>query len=146
MELQNLLLSRSVPFAALWKFAEDLIAACQHRSVWLFEGGLGAGKTTCIQRVAQLMGVQDSVSSPTFSLVHEYSLPNGNLLYHIDLYRLGTARELQEIGIFELINSQDYCFIEWAAIAIPLLEVPFVTIKISSLPNGERLFEVYDSE
>ena len=69
--------------------------------VWLFEGEMGAGKTTLIRSLCDQLGVADNVSSPTFSLVNEYLSDTGSTLYHFDFYRLEEEEEALEIGVEE---------------------------------------------
>jgi tRNA threonylcarbamoyladenosine biosynthesis protein TsaE len=74
-------------------------------------GELGAGKTTFIQGLAEGLGVQDPVTSPSFTLIHEHSGPAR--LYHIDLYRLAAA-DLEDIGIEEVLEADAVVAVEWA--------------------------------
>jgi tRNA threonylcarbamoyladenosine biosynthesis protein TsaE len=80
----------------------------------LLRGDLGAGKTTLVKCIAE--GFQaasaDDVTSPTFTLVHEYRGPNANL-YHIDLYRVDTPRQLETLGLDDLIAENSILLIEW---------------------------------
>lgn len=78
----------------------------------VLEGTLGAGKTTFAQGIAQGLGVVEDVTSPTFALVHEYQ---GNLpLFHMDLYRLASEEEFEQIGGWEYFRRGGVCLIEWA--------------------------------
>ncbi len=89
-------------------------------TVIAFRGGLGAGKTTLAKGIAQGLGIQDEVTSPTYTLVFEYS---GRLpLRHVDAYRLASAAEFEEIGASELMAPDGLCLIEWSenvAAALP---------------------------
>jgi tRNA threonylcarbamoyladenosine biosynthesis protein TsaE len=80
----------------------------------LLRGELGAGKTTLVKGIAEAFGAasQDEVTSPTFTLIHEYRSPTVNL-YHIDLYRVDTQRELETLGIDDLFDSNSVLLIEW---------------------------------
>ncbi|MCL4106481.1 UNVERIFIED_CONTAM: hypothetical protein GTU68_030439 [Idotea baltica] len=80
------------------------------------------------------LGCADHVSSPTFSIVNEYSGP----IYHFDLYRIKDADELEDIGFMQYLDSENYCFIEWPEIAEPYLDMPYVEINISILENNTR--------
>jgi tRNA threonylcarbamoyladenosine biosynthesis protein TsaE len=81
------------------------------RAVVLLIGNLGAGKTTLTKGIAEGLGAAtpDEVSSPTFTLIHEY----GPRLYHIDLYRLDEPREVATLGLDELFDRQAVVLIEW---------------------------------
>jgi tRNA threonylcarbamoyladenosine biosynthesis protein TsaE len=80
----------------------------------LLRGELGAGKTTLVKGIAEAFGAasQAEVTSPTFTLVHEYRSPKVNV-YHIDLYRVDTPRELETLGLDDLVDSQSVLLIEW---------------------------------
>ena len=81
-------------------------------SVICLIGDLGAGKTTMTQSLAKAIGVDDYITSPTFTIVNEYE---GNMpLYHFDVYRIGSSEEMYDIGYDEYINSDGVCIIEWA--------------------------------
>ena len=103
-----------------------MVAFLAPGSVVILEGTLGSGKTTLAQGLALGLGVVEDVTSPTFALIHEYQ---GNLpLFHMDLYRLGSADEFDLIGGWEYFNRSGVILIEWAdrlgkELTIPRLEV-----------------------
>ena len=80
----------------------------------LLRGDLGAGKTTLVKGIAAAFeaAAEEDVTSPTFTLVHEYRGPRANL-YHIDLYRIDTPRELQTLGLDDLRSDKSILLIEW---------------------------------
>ena len=80
------------------------------------EGELGAGKTTFVQGFAKGLKIQDKIISPTFVLIRQHQIPKTErTLYHIDLYRLENTKNIEELGIKELLKtSQDIVLIEWA--------------------------------
>jgi tRNA threonylcarbamoyladenosine biosynthesis protein TsaE len=80
----------------------------------LLRGGLGAGKTTLVKGIAEAFHAAsaEDVTSPTFTLVHEYRGPNVNL-YHIDLYRIDTPRQLETLGLDDLIAANSILLMEW---------------------------------
>ena len=80
----------------------------------LLRGDLGAGKTTLVKGIAQAFNAasEDDVTSPTFTLIHEYRGPQA-VLYHIDLYRVDTQRELETLGLDDLIGERSILLIEW---------------------------------
>ncbi|MDH3253126.1 MAG: tRNA (adenosine(37)-N6)-threonylcarbamoyltransferase complex ATPase subunit type 1 TsaE [Ignavibacteria bacterium] len=80
-------------------------------------GTLGSGKTSFITGACAGVGVAAHPSSPTFTLIHEYPAPFG-IVAHIDLYRIGSPAELDQLGIEEYFNGQTICFIEWAEMII----------------------------
>ncbi len=99
--------------------AQELIqfAERQKKKVLFFYGNLGAGKTTLIRHLCAALGVEDTVSSPTFSLVNEYRFTDESgeeqLIFHMDLYRLKNLAEALNIGIEEYLSSGAWCLIEW---------------------------------
>jgi tRNA threonylcarbamoyladenosine biosynthesis protein TsaE len=108
------------------------------RKVWLFNGDLGAGKTTFIQALLDYLGSEDEVTSPTFSLINEYLYSNGKI-YHMDLYRIESLDEAINIGIEDYLNSGSFCFIEWPEIALPLFDdEDSVKIQIEILDMTRR--------
>jgi tRNA threonylcarbamoyladenosine biosynthesis protein TsaE len=103
----------------------------------LLRGDLGAGKTTLVKGIAAGFGAaeEDDVTSPTFTLVHEYRGPRANL-YHIDLYRLDTPRELETLGLDDLRSDNSILLIEWGE-KFPRLQRER-DIEISLERNGEN--------
>ncbi len=121
---------------ALLKYAGD----CK---TLLFYGEIGAGKTTLIQRFCKYFEVAENVTSPTFSLINEYSFKSKadqseQFIYHLDLYRLKNINEALDIGIEDYLHSHYYCLIEWPEIIEPLLPEQVVKIKIQLLDNSDR--------
>ena len=94
-------------------FGRELVAGASAGSVWALVGDLGAGKTQFVQGMAAGLGTRVAVTSPTFTLMHEY--PGGRLpLYHLDLYRLLGAGEALALGIDEYLEGDGLTVIEWA--------------------------------
>lgn len=113
------------------------------KTFWIFEGDMGAGKTTMIKSIGRLMGVQDTISSPTYSLVNEYVNDNKDILYHFDFYRLNSEEEALDIGIEEYFDSGNYCFVEWPSKVPSLLPVnQYLTISIEIGDSNQRIIEV----
>lgn len=105
--------------AEIDEIAKKILTLSKYKII-LFEGEMGAGKTTLTKALAKCLGVQDMTSSPTFSLVNEYESADG-LLYHFDLFRLKDLSEAYDIGIDEYLDSGNYCFIEWSEEIMPIL-------------------------
>ena len=84
-----------------------------HRNIFAFEAEMGAGKTTFISAVLKAMGIQEIEGSPTYSLVNCYESDMFGKIYHFDLYRIDNEEEALDIGIEEMLYSDDICFIEW---------------------------------
>nr|WP_299382320.1 tRNA (adenosine(37)-N6)-threonylcarbamoyltransferase complex ATPase subunit type 1 TsaE [uncultured Lacinutrix sp.] len=99
---------------------------------FLFKAEMGAGKTTLIKALVNALGCDDTVSSPTFSLVNEYQTKT-DTIYHFDLYRVEDEDELYDFGIEEYLNSNAYLFIEWPELAKNLIETyNCITISIKN--------------
>lgn len=82
------------------------------KKVLAFHGEMGVGKTTFIQALCRVLGVSTPVSSPTFSIINEYDVPEGSI-YHIDLYRCRDENEAIRAGVEECLYSGYICLVEW---------------------------------
>jgi len=118
--------------------ARNIIEKYPENRIFAISGGMGAGKTTLIKAICHELEVSDIVVSPTFSLVNQYKLPNGNPVYHFDFYRLKSIEEAFDIGYEEYFYSGFYCFIEWPEKVENLLPDDSVRITISE-GEGKRL-------
>ena len=108
------------------------------QTVFAFNGKMGAGKTTFIKAICEVMGVKETVNSPTFSIVNEYEAANGRIIYHFDCYRINTIQEALDLGAEEYLYSGNLCFIEWSENMAPLLPDTLVNVDIEEGENGER--------
>lgn len=111
--------------------ARQIIAEAGEEKIWVFQGQMGAGKTTLVKALAKEMGVKDQVSSPTFGIVNEYGSAAGAKIYHFDFYRLEDPTEALDIGIEEYFYGGDYCWIEWAEKIAQFLPDSFLLIRIN---------------
>lgn len=109
----------------------------------VLRGELGAGKTTLIKGIAEGFHAasEEDVTSPTFTLVHEYRGPKINV-YHIDLYRVDTARELETLGIDDLIADNSVLLIEWGEKFARFQRECDVEIALEQLGENERRIKV----
>lgn len=114
-----------------------LLQKTKNTPILCFYGSMGVGKTTIIKELMKQIGVADTVTSPSFSIVNEYRTDNGSV-YHFDLYRLTHIQELLDIGIEEYFYSGGLCCIEWPEIAEPLLPESYLSIKIEEQADGTR--------
>ncbi|RPJ07725.1 MAG: tRNA (adenosine(37)-N6)-threonylcarbamoyltransferase complex ATPase subunit type 1 TsaE [Spirochaetaceae bacterium] len=103
-------------------------------------GRLGAGKTTLVKGIALALGIDEPVTSPTYTIISEYSglLP----LYHVDLYRVKDPDELYDIGLAEYLAGTGVTVIEWPEMAMAILPENNVAVMISVEANGSRKFEL----
>ena len=123
-------------------------------SVIAFYGAMGAGKTTFIKALCEELGVTDTVTSPTFALVNEYSIPTsqkeaspvgGRLegaIFHFDFYRIKRLEEVYDMGYEDYFYAPDaLCFIEWPELIEELLSDDALRVEISEQPDGNRCIQ-----
>lgn len=139
----------SEPMCFLTRSAAETIALGRHLAGWLptgrtvlLIGNLGAGKTTMVKGIAEGLGVasEDEVSSPTFSLVHEYGDPVR--LYHLDLYRLETAAEVLGIGMEDMLDRGVVVLIEWGERFPEIWPEDAVRVEIERISEEVRQIRV----
>ena len=121
---------------------ERLAAELPRRGVVLLIGNLGAGKTTLAKGIVRGRGVaeRDDVSSPTFTLIHEYGPDAG--VFHIDLYRLDEARQVATLGLEEIFDREALVLIEWGERFPELMPAERTEIDIRTTGIDEREIEV----
>jgi tRNA threonylcarbamoyladenosine biosynthesis protein TsaE len=109
----------------------------------LLRGDLGAGKTTLVKGIAAAFNAasEEDVTSPTFTLVHEYRGPHANL-YHIDLYRVDTPRDLQTLGLDDLISEKSVLLIEWGEKFPRFVRERDVEIRLERMGENERKISI----
>ena len=117
--------------------AKKFIDLLKDRTVVAFHGNLGAGKTTFIKAVCNQLGVKENVSSPTFSIINQYTSANNKTIFHIDLYRVKDNEEAINAGVEECIYSGDTCFIEWPE-RVSILPDDRVNVFIEPISETER--------
>jgi tRNA threonylcarbamoyladenosine biosynthesis protein TsaE len=110
-----------------------------NHNVILICGEMGAGKTTLIKELLSLMNVVDNVSSPTFSIINEYSTDKDEIIYHMDLYRIKDISELDNIGFFEYLESGKTCIIEWGEMIEELIDSDYNKFTITKEHNSRIL-------
>lgn len=118
--------------------AEKFIDEIEENRIFLFEGSMGAGKTTFISEICRQMGADDDFGSPTFSIVNEYADSNGNPIFHFDFYRIENPQEALDIGIEDYFYSGNLCFIEWPDRLGSLIPEEAIRVFISENPDGSR--------
>lgn len=137
-----------IDLGGLASVAGTLLAAGGDSRVWLLHGEMGAGKTTLVREFCRQLKVTDRVSSPTFSLVNEYSTAGGDKVYHFDFYRIKHEAEAFDIGTEEYLDSGYYCFVEWPEKIPSLLGGRRAEVSIRATGDTQRTiaFLLHDGE
>nr|WP_321226071.1 tRNA (adenosine(37)-N6)-threonylcarbamoyltransferase complex ATPase subunit type 1 TsaE [uncultured Psychroserpens sp.] len=107
----------------------------------LFYGEMGAGKTTLIKSLVKLLGSDDDVSSPTFSIVNDYESKDGSI-HHFDLYRISDEEEALNFGFEDYLNTSHWVFIEWPQNVQNLIPEDANIIEISYKNKTERILKL----
>ncbi len=139
----NLIKAENSRFEIISASPEETLEAGQYigkrlkrGSIVALEGGLGAGKTQLTKGIALGLGIDEEITSPTYTIISEYSglLP----LYHIDAYRLKGSDDFINIGAEELLYGDGVCVIEWSNIVQDVLPGDTVFVKIEIIDRGKR--------
>ena len=118
--------------------AREFIQHIGEHRVFAFYGEMGAGKTTFIKAICEELGVEDVITSPTFAIVNEYSLPDGDCIYHFDFYRIKKLEEVYDMGFEDYFYSGALCFIEWPELIEEVLPEDAVKVNITENADGSR--------
>ena len=121
--------------------ASLILSENSSKKKFIFYGPMGIGKTTLIKALSLHLGVQDLVQSPTFSIVNQYIMKNGNYIYHFDFYRIENESEAYDIGYEDYLEYGEYCFIEWPERIPNLLDEDMVSIHMC-FEDKKRKIEV----
>jgi len=122
--------------------AKKLLEYFGDNKIIAFYGAMGAGKTTIIKALCELLGAVDIVSSPTFTLVNEYKTSEGETLYHIDFYRIKKQEEVFDFGIEEYLDGNSYCFMEWPELVEDILPAETLKVRIVVDENEQRILSI----
>lgn len=125
----------------LEKIASEILQFSNQKRFFAIMGNMGTGKTTFIKKICKLLGVEDVVSSPTFSLINEYINNKGEKIYHFDFYRIKNIDEVYDIGYENYFFSDNYCLVEWAEKIKDVLPNDMFVINIKENYDGSRTFE-----
>lgn len=104
-------------------------------------GSMGAGKTTFVTALCRVLGVEDVVNSPTFTIVNEYRTEDGEPVFHFDFYRIKSLREVEDLGFEEYVYSDCMCLMEWPEMIEEMLPEETVKVSISEQEDGTRLIK-----
>lgn len=123
------------------RVSSQLLVIGKNTPVWLFEGHMGAGKTTLIKALCKHLGVKSHVQSPTFSLVNEYDTGD-KLIYHFDFYRIKDETEALDMGVEEYFDSGYFCFVEWPGKIESVWPLNYLLIQMEADETGMRTLQV----
>jgi tRNA threonylcarbamoyladenosine biosynthesis protein TsaE len=118
--------------------AKQLLQSFGEEKIIAFYGEMGTGKTTLIKAICEELGVKDTISSPTYSIVNEYRTVKGEKVYHFDFYRIKSVDEAYDMGYEEYFYSKAYCFIEWPEKIAELMPLMYEKVTIT-LQGEERV-------
>jgi tRNA threonylcarbamoyladenosine biosynthesis protein TsaE len=122
------------------QIAAQLVQNYAAHPVWVFQAPMGAGKTTLIAAIGRAMGIQQGMSSPTFSIMNEYEV-QGKLIYHMDWYRLENAAEARQAGVEAAMEEADLSLVEWPEKAPNLVPEHAVVFNIEFIdPDQRRIY------
>jgi tRNA threonylcarbamoyladenosine biosynthesis protein TsaE len=117
--------------------AKKFIPLIDKYKIIAFSGELGAGKTTLINAICKQLGVEESVTSPTYTIIQEYHAGN-IIIYHIDLYRIKSIEEAIDAGIEDCLQGEDLCLVEWPEKASLLFPENTVYASLQTVSNNIR--------
>ena len=117
------------------KAAKQFLELTEGHKIFAFSGELGAGKTTFINALCRQLNAKDAATSPTYSIIQEYPTQNGQIIYHMDWYRLRDTEEALNAGVEDCLESGNICMIEWPEKALDLLseQTIFSTFSLINL-------------
>ncbi|WP_462218976.1 tRNA (adenosine(37)-N6)-threonylcarbamoyltransferase complex ATPase subunit type 1 TsaE [Ferruginibacter sp.] len=118
--------------------AAKFLSDADSGNVFAFYGEMGAGKTTFIHALCDAMGVQGKVSSPTFSIINQYTTAENKTIYHLDLYRLKDETEAINAGVEDCLYSGNTCFVEWPEKALSIFPENTFKVTITMIDTDTR--------
>jgi len=122
--------------------AKEFISKIGNNKIISFNAEMGAGKTTFIKAICNYLNIIDVATSPTFSIVNEYKTTDNKLIYHFDFYRIEEPEEALDFGLYEYLDSGNYCFIEWPEMVGNLLPDNALEVIITVKENGNRIIKI----
>ena len=118
--------------------ARYFLDAVGDAKIFAIDGDMGVGKTTFIKAVCEELGVKDVITSPTFSLVNEYTDGKGEPVYHFDFYRIKKIDEVYDMGYEDYFYGGNLCFLEWPELIESLLPEDVTKVHITTEADGSR--------
>ena len=120
--------------------ASNFVSKNVNRDIILITGEVGTGKTTLIKEYCKLIGIEEIVNSPTYTLINEYQNKSGKIV-HMDLYRVEDISEINELGLFEYLDK-NIVIIEWPEIILKMIDVKYSLINITFINEKERKLSI----
>lgn len=118
--------------------ARQFVDAMGENKVFAMFGPMGVGKTTFVKAVCEILGVEDTITSPTFAIVNEYRTNTGDQIFHFDFYRIRKVEEVYDMGYEDYVYSGAVCFLEWPELIEELLPEDTVRVTLSEEEDGTR--------
>ena len=118
--------------------ARQFVDAMGENKVFAMFGPMGVGKTTFVKAVCEILGVEDTITSPTFAIVNEYRSNTGDQIFHFDFYRIRKVEEVYDMGYEDYVYSGAVCFLEWPELIEELLPEDAVRVTLSEEDDGTR--------
>jgi len=125
------------------QIAIDFLKQANGFTIFAFSGELGAGKTTLISSICKQLGVAETVTSPTFSIIQEYATLTGNVIFHMDLYRIRTREEAVDAGIEDCLSGNQICLVEWPEIVPEIFPEKTIFTNIKILSKDQRKLVIH---
>jgi len=124
------------------EFSKNFAQGLKSPTILVLYGNLGSGKTTFIQGLAEGLGIKKRILSPTFVFIRRYSFGDNLKFYHVDLYRLDSERDVEAIGLKEILEERAIIAIEWPEKVERLLPEDLIKIKLETLDENKRKIQV----
>ena len=118
--------------------AKECVKEMGEGKVFAFYGKMGAGKTTFIKALCEVLGVEDVITSPTFAIINEYTDGKGDPIYHFDFYRIKKLEEVYDMGYEDYFYSGNLCLLEWPELIEDILPENVIKVTIEEQPDGTR--------
>lgn len=118
--------------------AKEFVKEMGEGKVFAFYGKMGAGKTTFIKALCEVLGVEDVITSPTFAIINEYTDGKGDPIYHFDFYRIKKLEEVYDMGYEDYFYSGNLCLLEWPELIEDILPKNVIKVTIEEQPDGTR--------
>lgn len=118
--------------------AKEFVKEMGEGKVFAFYGKMGAGKTTFIKALCEVLGVEDVITSPTFAIINEYTDGKGDPIYHFDFYRIKKLEEVYDMGYEDYFYSGNLCLLEWPELIEDILPENVIKVTIGEQPDGTR--------